>query len=163
MVRPYGFMAKFLHWAFIVVFAYGVINQVDEVEELQSSSLLVQEFLFTLIFLSLLSFRFIYMRSIRSARPPIDMPKNLILLARTVHLGMYVSLALIAVTGLIIGGLYNSGVEEGLVLEAFLLLHEIIFWTSVNLMGLHIAGAIYHRVKRDGVWSSMVPIFKEKS
>ena len=163
MVRPYGFMAKFLHWAFIVVFAYGVINQVDEVEELQSSSLLIQEIFFTLIFLSLLLFRFIYMRSVRAARPPLDMPKNLILLARTVHLGMYISLALIAVTGLIIGGLYNSRVEEGLVLEVFLLLHEIIFWTSVNLMGLHIAGAIYHRVKRDGVWSSMVPIFKEKS
>ena len=156
-------MAKFLHWAFILVFAYGVINQVDEVEELQSSSLLVQEFIFTLIFLALLLFRFIYMRSIRATRPPLDMPKNLILLARTVHLGMYISLALIAITGLIIGGLYNSGVEEGLVLEAVLLVHEIIFWTSVNLMGLHIVGAIYHRVKKDGVWSSMVPIFKEKS
>ena len=163
MVRPYSFMAKFLHWVFIVVFAYGVINQVDEVEELQSSSLLVQEFFFALIFLSLLLFRFIYMRSVRATRPPLDMPKNLVLFARTVHLGMYISLALIAVTGLIIGGLYSSGVEEGLVLEAVLLLHEIIFWTSVNLMGLHIAGAIYHRVKKDGVWSSMVPIFKEKS
>ena len=163
MVRPYSFMAKFLHWAFIVVFAFGVINQVDEVEELQSSSLLVQEFFFTLIFLSLLLFRFIYMRSIRATRAPLDMPKNLTLVARTVHLGMYISLSLIAVTGLIIGGLYNSGLEEGLVLEAVLLLHEIIFWTSVNLMGLHIAGAIYHRVKKDGVWSSMVPIFKEKS
>ena len=71
MVRSYSFMAKFLHWAFIVVFAFGVINQVDEVEELQSSSLLVQEFLFTLIFLSLLLFRFIYMRSIRATRPPL--------------------------------------------------------------------------------------------
>ena len=163
MVRPYSFMAKFLHWGFIVFFAYGVINQVDEVEELQSSSLLIQEIFFTLIFLSLLLFRFIYMRSIRATRPPLDMPKNLILLARTVHLGMYISLALIAITGLMIGGLYNSGVEEGFVLEAVLLLHEIIFWTSVNLMGLHIAGAIYHRLKGDGVWSAMVPIFKEKS
>ena len=156
-------MAKFLHWAFIVVFAYGVINQVDEVEELQSSSLLVQKFFFTLIFLFLLLFRFIYMRSIRATRPPLDMHKNLTLLVRTVQLGMYISLALIAVTGLIIGGLHSSGVEEGLVLEAVLLLHEIIFWTSVNLMGLHVAGAIYRRVKKDGVWSSMVPIFKEKS
>ena len=163
MVRSYSFIAKFVHWAFIGVFAYGVINQVDEVEELQSSSLLVQEFIFTLIFLALLLFRFIYMRSIRATIPPLDMPKNLILLARTVHLGMYISLALIAITGLIIGGLYNSGVEEGLVLEGVLLVHEIIFWTSVNLMGLHITGAIYHRVKKDGVWSSMVPIFKEKS
>jgi len=87
----------------------------------------------------------------------------LILLARTVHLGLYVSLALIAITGLIIGGLYYFGVTEGLVLEVILLLHEIIFWTSVNLMGLHIAGAIYHRLKGDGVWSAMVPLLKEES
>ena len=34
----------------------------------------------------------------------LDMSKNLILLARTVHLGMYASLALIGITGLMIGG-----------------------------------------------------------
>ncbi len=163
MVRSYSFIAKFMHWAFMGVFAYGVINQVDEVDELENSTLLLEEVFFTLIFLFLLLFRFIYMRSVRADMPQLDMPKNLILLARTVHLGMYVSLALIAVTGLIIGGLYNSGVKDGLMLEAILLLHEIIFWISVNLMGLHIAGAIYHRLKGDGVWSAMVPIFKEKS
>ena len=163
IVRSYSFMAKFMHWAFIGVFAYGVINQVDEVEELESATLLVEEVFFTLIFLSLLLFRFIYMRSARAAMPQLDMPKYLILLARTVHLGMYISLALIAVTGLMIGGLYNFGIKDGLVLEAILLLHEIIFWTSVNLMGLHIVGAIYHRLKGDGVWSAMVPIFKEES
>ena len=163
MVRSYSFMAKFMHWAFIGVFAFGVINQVDEVEDLESSTLLVEEVIFAMIFLSLLLFRFIYMRSARAAMLQLDMPKNLILLARTVHLGMYVSLAMIAITGLIIGGLYYFGVTEGLVLEAILLLHEIIFWTSVNLMGLHIAGAIYHRLKGDGVWSAMVPILKEAS
>ena len=95
--------------------------------------------------------------------PRLDMPKKLILLARTVHLGMYVSLALIALTGLIIGSLYYFGVKEGFALQAVLLLHEIFFWVSVNLMGLHIAGAIYHRLKGDGVWSAMVPLLKEKS
>ena len=156
-------LAKSIHWAFIGVFAYAVINQIDEVEELENFTRLMKEVLFAIIFLSLLLFRFIYMRSARAAMPQLDMPKNLILLARTVHLGMYISLALIAITGLIIGGLYNLGVKDGLVLEAILLLHEIIFWISVNLMGLHIAGAIYHRLKGDGVWSAMVPIFKEKS
>jgi cytochrome b561 len=76
---------------------------------------------------------------------------------------MYVSLALIGITGLMIGGLYYFGVKEGLVLEAILLLHEITFWISVNLMGLHIAGAIYHRLQKDGVWSAMVPILSEES
>ena len=162
-VRSYSLLAKCMHWAFIGVFAYAVINQVDEVEELESFTLLVAEVIFAMIFLALLLYRFIYMRSVKAAMPQLEFPKNLILLARIVHLGMYVSLALIAVTGLIIGGLYYFGVKEGLVMEAILLLHEIIFWTSVNLMGLHIAGAIYHRLKGDGVWSAMVPILKEAS
>ena len=163
MVRSYSFMAKFMHWAFIGVFAFGVIDQVDEVEELENATLLLKEMIFAMIFLSLLLFRLMYMRSARGVMPLLDMPKNLILLARTVHLGMYASLALIALTGLIIGGLYYFGVKEGLALEAILLLHEIFFWVSVNLMGLHIAGAIYHRFKGDGVWSAMVPVLKEKS
>jgi hypothetical protein len=48
---------------------------------------------------------------------------------------MYASLGLIGITGLMIGGLYYFGVKEGLVLKAILLLHEITFWISVNLMG----------------------------
>ena len=76
---------------------------------------------------------------------------------------MYVSLTLIGVTGLVIGGLYYSGVKAGALLEAVLLAHEVFFWVSVNLMGAHIAGAIYHRFKGDGVWDSMVPFFKEKA
>ena len=161
-VRSYSLLAKCLHWAFIGVFAYAVINQVDEVEELENSTRLMKEVLFAITFLSLLLFRFIYMRSARAAMPQLDMPKSLILLARVVHLGMYVSLALIAITGLIIGGLYYFGVKDGLVLEAILLSHEIFFWTSVNLMGLHMAGAIYHRLQGDGVWSAMVPMLKEE-
>ena len=162
-VRSYSLLAKCMHWAFIGVFAYAVINQVDEVEELENSTRLMKEVLFAITFLSLLLFRFIYMRSARAAMPQLDMPKSLILLARVVHLGMYVSLALIAITGLIIGGLYYFGVKDGLVLEAILLSHEIFFWTSVNLMGLHIAGAIYHRLQGDGVWSAMVPVLKKES
>ena len=110
----------------------------------------------------MLLFRFIYMRTAKAALPQLDMPKPLILLALTVHRGMYVSLALIAITGLIIGGLYYFGSKNGWVLEAVLLLHEICFWISVNLIGLHIAGAIYHRRKGDGVWNAMLPILPEK-
>ena len=161
MVRSYSFMARCMHWMFIGVFAYGVVNQVDEIGELDSSYRLIWEMVFTMIFLSLLLFRCIYMRSARATMPQLDMPKNLILLARTVHLGMYASLALIAVNGLIIGGLYYSGIKDGLMLEGVLLSHEVFFWTSVNLMSLHIAGAIYHRFRGDGVWSAMVPILKE--
>ena len=163
MVRSYRFTAKFSHWTFIAVFAFGVINQVEEVEELESPTLLAGEVIFAMIFLSLLLFRFLYMQSARAAMPQLDMSKNLILLARTVHLGMYASIALIGITGLMIGGLYYFGVKEGLMLKAILLLHEITVWISANLMGLHIVGAIYHRLQEDGVWSAMVPILSKES
>ena len=161
MVRSYSFMAKFMHWAFIAVFAFGVVNQVDEVEELEDAALLVEEVVFAVIFLALLLVRFIYMRAVREGMPELEMPNKLILLARAVHLGMYISLALIALSGLMIGGLYYFGLKDGFVLDTILLLHEMFFWTSVNLMGLHISGAIYHRLQGDGVWSAMVPLWKE--
>jgi cytochrome b561 len=102
------------------------------------------------------------MRSIKATMPQLAMPRRFILLAKVVHLGMYASLTLIALTGLLIGGLYYSGVKEGSVLETVLELHEIFFWTSVNLMVLHTVGAIYHRFQGDGVWSAMVPVLKEE-
>ena len=162
-LRIYSSTAKWMHWAFIAVFAYGVINQVDEVEELEDFALLMNEVLFTVLFLSILLVRYIYMRTVSAAMPALDMPRRLILLAKIVQQGMYVSLTLIGVTGLAIGGLYYSGVKAGALLEAVLLAHEVFFWVSVNLMGAHIAGAIYHRFKGDGVWDSMVPFFKEKA
>ena len=161
--RVYSPAAKWMHWAFIAVFAYGVINQVDEVEELEDFALLMNEVLFTVLFLSILLVRYIYMRTVSAAMPALDMPRRLILLARTVQQGMYVSLTLIGVTGLAIGGLYYSGVKEGALLEVVLLAHEGVYWASVNLMGVHIAGALYHRFKGDGVWDAMVPFFKEKA
>ena len=35
---------------------------------------------------------------------------------------------------------------------------SIIYW----LISFHVIAAIYHRLKNDGVWSSMVPIWKER-
>ena len=52
-VRSYSLLAKCMHWAFIGIFAYAVINQVDEVEELENFTLLMKEVLFAIIFLFL--------------------------------------------------------------------------------------------------------------
>ena len=161
-LRVYSPIAKWMHWGFIPVFGYGVINQVDEVEELEDITLLMNEVLFTILFLSILFVRYFHMHTVSAAMPPLDMPKRLILLAKIVQQSMYVSLTLIGVTGLAIGGLYYSGEKEGLLLETLLLAHEVFYWASVNLMGVHIAGALYHRLKGDGVWDAMVPFFKER-
>ncbi len=82
-------------------------------------------------------------------------------LARTVHLAMYCSLSLIAVTGLVIGGLYWSGIKTGTVIEGVLILHEVAVNVSYVLIIGHIGAAFYHRRKRDGIWNTMVPFWKE--
>lgn len=138
-------------------------KQVDEVEELEDFALLLEEIILAVVFLLLLLARFVYMHSTRPIVLPSETPNHLMLVARTVHLAVYVSMAMIAVTDLMIGGLYWSGIKEGGGMQAILLLHEIAFWTSVNLIVVHVAGAIYHRRLRDGVWSAMAPVWKGKA
>jgi len=157
-------MAIVLHWGFIGVFAYALTKQIDELEELKDSSLLQNEMIFACVFLALLFARFIYMRLTRPTVLPSDTPRMKMLMAQSVHLGMYASLAMIAVTGLVIGGMYWSGIKDGTEMLVALVAHEFFVQTSYLLILLHISAAIYHRRKGDGIWSAMVPYFwKEAS
>jgi len=162
-VRPHSLAAKVFHWGFIGVFVYALTKQLDEVEELEDFSLLQYEMAFAAVFLILLIARFLYMRSTRTTAMPADTPELVGLMARSCHLAMYVSLSLIPVSGLLIGGLYWSGIKSGSAMDAALLLHEIAVNTSYFLIVFHVAGAIYHRRRRDGIWNAMVPVWKESS
>ena len=161
-VRPHGRTARILHWGFIVVFIYALTKQLDEVEELEDFALLQYEMAFASVFLLLLIIRFVYMRARPTAMPE-DTPRRDRLLARAVHIGMYAGLSLVAVTGLCIGALYWSGIKSGVAMEGVLLLHEIAVNTSYFLIAGHIAAALWHRRKRDGIWDSMVPVWKEET
>jgi len=81
--------------------------------------------------------------------------------AKVVHFGMYVAMGLIAASGLIIGVLYTLFRPEGLLISVALFIHEASVTASYWLIGLHIAAALYHRFLCDGVWSAMVPIWRE--
>jgi cytochrome b561 len=83
------------------------------------------------------------------------------LAAKVVHLGMYASIASIAISGILIGGIYWMGMKDGLLIEAIIAVHELAVTTSYSLIGLHISAAVFHRFKHDGVWNSMVPVWKE--
>ena len=160
-VIPHSFTAKIIHWGFIGVFAYALTKQLDEVEELEDFSLLQFEMVFASIFLILLLVRFLYMRSTHPTALPTDTPQQMKFMARCGHLAMYVSLSMIAITGLIIGGLYWSGIKSGFVMGAVIGLYEISVGASFFFIALHVAAAIYHRYQSDGIWSAMVPIWIE--
>ncbi len=158
---PHSLAARIVHWGFIGVFLFALSKQLDELEELEDHGLLQYEVAFATFFLILLIARFVFMQSTRPTALPDDTARRARLLARTVHLAMYASLALIPVTGLVIGGLFWSGISSGVAMDAALLLHELAVIATYWLIAGHVAAAIYHRRKRDGVWNAMVPFWKE--
>ncbi len=162
-VVPHTLIARLFHWGFIFVIAYGLAKQVDEVDELEDQAFLIEEIVFATIFLLILLVRFIYMRSTRPTALPSDADRTISRLARFVHLGMYLSLAMLAITGLMIGGMFASGTREGMIFATVLWAHEAFYWASVNLVIVHVLAALYHRRLADGVWNAMVPVFREKS
>ena len=160
--RPsYSFMAKALHWAFVVLFIYGVVKAVEDVDQLQESSFLRFEVLFASVFLLLLVVRYQYMKKKQKSSLPVETSQFQKMAARTVHLAMYGTLGLIALTGLVIGLLFWLGFTDGFLIEAIIAIHEfgipIMYW----LIAIHVTAAIYHRLLKDGVWTSMVPFWRE--
>ncbi len=158
----YSKVAKLFHWGFVILFVYGVAKQVEDINQLEDNTFFRFEIIFALIFLFLLIIRFIYMKTTQHTSIPKDTPKVQKISAKIVHNGMYALLAGTALSGLFIGLLFWIKVKDGILIETIIFIHEL----NINLLywfiGIHIFAATYHRLKRDKVWSSMVPFLKEK-
>ena len=157
----YSFLAKFLHWIFVFMFAYGIYKQVDNIDQLEDISFFRTEIVFASVFLFFIIFRFFYMTNTQKTSLPVDTPKSQKLAAKIVHFSMYISLAGIALSGLIIGYLFWLGLSDGFLIEFTIVVHETLVSVMFWLISIHVIAAIYHRLQRDGVWSSMVPFWKE--
>ena len=157
----YSLLAKTLHWGFVIAFAYGIFKAVENIDQLENSTFLRFEVLFASAFLFMLAARYLYMKKTQKTSVPIKTGKLQRMAAKTVHLGMYLTLATIALTGLIIGFLFHMGFKDGVLIEGLIAIHEfgipVMYW----LIGIHITAAIFHRLLRDGVWNSMVPFWRE--
>lgn len=92
---------------------------------------------------------------------PDKTPKIQKIAAKAVHYGMYICLAAIAGTGLMIGFLYWVGFKSGLLINTVVEIHSLSVSAIYWLISIHIIAAIYHRLLKDGVWNSMVPFWKE--
>jgi cytochrome b561 len=162
-IKPsYSLKAKIFHWGFVVFFVYGISKSVDDLNQLEDSSLLKFEVLFALTFLFILAGRFFYMKKNQKTSLPMNTPKMQRLAAKLVHLLMYVGLGVIAVTGLMIGLIFWVGFKDGFLIEVVITIHELAIPLIYWLITIHVAAAIYHRLLNDGVWNSMVPFWKEK-
>ena len=152
-------LAKFIHWTFTLLYAYGIFKQVDNLTELEDASLLNFEILFATIFLILVLVRYFYMKdtpTLLGAHE--DVPKGHLFIAKTVHKLVYFSLIMLPTTGLLIAGLFNLGMEG---VEVAIALHEFSAFLSYVVIALHVGASLYSRFKGEGLWNAMVPIWKE--
>lgn len=157
----YSTLAKVFHWGFVALYTYGIAKQVGDITQLADFSLLRFELTFATIMIVLLAIRFFYMTKTQTSSLPSQTSTFQKLAAKLVHLGMYASLATIALSGILIGGIYWMGIKEGFLIESIIAAHELAVTASYWLIGLHVVAAVFHRFKNDGVWNSMVPAWKE--
>ena len=157
----YSNIAKLFHWGFVLLFVYGVAKQVDDINQLEDKAFFRFEIIFAVIFLFLLLIRLIYMKTTQKTSLPEDTPKAQKLAAKIVHNAMYALLIGTVLSGLLIGFLFWIGFKNTLLINLTISIHEIIINLLYLFIVIHIIAAIYHRLRRDGVWSSMVPFFIE--
>ena len=156
--------AKAFHWGFIILYAYGLLKQLNDVSQLEDSGLLTFEVVFASLFLLIVLMRYFYMRRFETflgAREPVSLIHKR--LAKAVHTSMYLCLVLLPLSGLMIAALFTQGIKEGPMQNFSLALHEFCASLSYFLISIHVAAAIYSRIKGEGIWTSMVPIWKEDS
>ena len=149
-------LAKFIHWTFTLLYAYGIFKQVDDLTELEDPSLLNFEILFAIVFLIIVLMRYFYMKdtpTLLGAHN--DVAKGHLFLAKTVHRLVYFSLIMLPTTGLLIATLFNLGMGG---IELAIAIHEFSAFLSYVVIGLHVGASIYSRFKGEGLWLSLIHI-----
>ena len=155
----YSILAKLFHWGFVILFVYGVAKQVEDISQLKDSSFFRFEIIFALFFFILLIIRFIYMKRTQKSSIPEETSKVQKIIAKIVHNGMYILMIGTVLSGILIGYLFWVGFQNGFFINLIISIHEFIINLLYWFIGIYIFAAIFHRFKRDVVWSSMTPFF----
>ena len=162
IISSHTLIAKISHWGFIILYAYGMMKQLDDLSQLEDAGLLYFEVVFSILFLLIVIFRYLYMRKYKTflgANKAVPMAHQY--LAKTIHISLYLCLILRPLSGLLIAGLYSLGFKDGILQGIAVGIHEFSASLSYLLIVIHVVGAVYSRMKGEGIWTSMVPFWKE--
>ena len=152
-------LAKFIHWTFTALYAYGIFKQVEDIEDLEDASLLNFEIFFAIVFLVIVLLRFFYMRDVKTLLGAHEkMHKGHLFIAKTTHRLVYISLIMLPTTGLLIAGMLAIDIPG---MQIAIGLHEFSAFLSYVTIAIHVGASLYSRFKGEGVWNGMVPVWKE--
>jgi hypothetical protein len=105
--------SKFIHWTFSLLYAYGIFKQVEELEQLNNPSILMVEIVFAGIFLGIVFIRYFYMKDVDTLLGgKVEIPKGHLFIGKTIHRVVYLTLILLATTGLIIAVLFEYSLSS---------------------------------------------------
>ena len=153
-------LAKFIHWSFSILYAYGIFKQVGDLSELEDPALLNFEILFAVVFLVIVFIRYFYMKDTETLLGAnIEIRKGHLFIAKSVHKLVYFTLVMLPLTGLLIAGLFSIGAGG---IELAIGLHEFSAFLSYILIAVHVGASFYSKLKGEGIWNAMTPFWKEK-
>ena len=153
-------LAKFIHWSFSILYAYGIFKQVGDLSELEDPALLNFEILFAVAFLVIVFIRYFYMKDTETLLGAnIEIRKGHLFIAKSVHRLVYFTLVMLPLTGLLIAGLFSIGAGG---IELAIGLHEFSAFLSYVLIAVHVGASFYSKLKGEGIWNAMTPVWKEK-
>ena len=153
-------LAKFIHWSFSILYAYGIFKQVGDLSELEDPALLNFEILFAVAFLVIVFIRYFYMKDTETLLGAnIEIRKGHLFIAKSVHKLVYFTLVMLPLSGLLIAGLFSIGAGG---IELAIVLHEFSAFLSYVLIAVHVGASFYSKLKGEGIWNAMTPFWKEK-
>ena len=153
-------LAKFIHWSFSILYAYGIFKQVGDLSELEDPALLNFEILFAVVFLVIVFIRYFYMKDTETLLGAnIEIRKGHLFIAKSVHTLVYFTLVMLPLTGLLIAGLFSIGAGG---IDLAIGLHEFSAFLSYVLIAVHVGASFYSKLKGEGIWNAMTPFWKEK-
>ena len=153
-------LAKFIHWSFSILYAYGIFKQVGDLSELENPTLLNFEIIFAVAFLAIVFIRYFYMKDTDTLLGAnVEIRKGHLFIAKSVHRLVYFTLVMLPLTGLLIAGLFSIGAGG---IELAIGLHEFSAFLSYALIAVHVGASFYSKLKGEGIWNAMTPLWKEK-
>ena len=152
-------LAKFIHWTFTILYAYGIFKQVEDLEELDNVALLNFDIFFAIVFLIIVLLRYFYMKDVKTLLGAHEeMHKGHLFIAKATHRLVYFSLIMLPTTGLLIAAILAAGIPG---MQVAIAIHEFSAFLSYVTIAIHVGASFYSRFKGEGVWNGMVPVWKE--
>ena len=96
MSANHTLLGKVFHWAFVLLYAYGIFKQIDDLQQLEDAALLQFEIVFASVFLLLVVIRYGYMRRFETFQGSVvPVHRYHKRFARLMHIAMYLCLVLL--------------------------------------------------------------------